>query len=114
MAVRRFTAAVPEIVVLRAALPAPELARAFLGAMARDADIDLVVEGHRARLLPQVARRLAAGGRGAKAVLALTPLFPKVILVLLQCRRFGRTCTVRKVAGAREMVVEIRRTRAAG
>lgn len=99
----------PETVVLRASLPAPELARAFLDAMARNADIDLVVEGRRSRLLPQVAKRIAAGGRLAGVALATTPLFPKVIAILLQCRRFGRTCTVRKVAGAREVVVEIRR-----
>ena len=100
---------VSEIVVIRSSLPAPELAQAFLAALARNVDIDLVVEGRRARLLPQVAKQLAAGGKRAAATLALTPILPKEIAILLQCRRLGRTCTVRQVAGAREVVVEIRR-----
>lgn len=106
---RRLTAPVPEIVVIRTSLPASELAQAFLDAMARDAEIDLVVEGRRARLVPEVARRLALGGRDAVAALAFAPLLPKVIGLLLQCRRFGRTWSVRQVAGAREVVIEIRR-----
>jgi len=108
---RRFTPAVAETIVLRASLPAAELAARFLDAIARGADVDLVVEGRRTRLLPRVARHIAEGGRAGAAVLALTPLFPKVVAILLQCRRLGRTCTVRRVAGAREVVVEIRGAR---
>ncbi|WP_373049013.1 hypothetical protein [Vulgatibacter sp.] len=99
-----------EIVLLRASLPAAQLAQAFLDAIARNAEIDLVVEGRRARLLPEVARRLTMGGRDAVAAMTLgAALFPKVIGLLVQSRRFGRTWSCRQVAGAREVVLEIRR-----
>lgn len=98
-----------ETVVLRASLPPMLLAERFLDAIARDADVDLVVEGRRALLLPETCRRLALGGRDAVAAMTLAPLFPKVIGLLIQARRLGRTWTCSRVAGAREVVVEIRR-----
>lgn len=98
-----------ETIVIKASLPAAELAQRFLAAMARDADVDLVVEGRRAKLLPHVTKRLARGGKQAAAALLSAPMFPMVIAILLQAPKLGRTCTVREVAGAREVVVEIRR-----
>lgn len=95
--------------VLRASLPAAELMMRFLEAMGSGRDVDLIVEGRRSRLLPRVAKEIARGGKRGKAALALTPLFPKAIALMLQCRRMGRTCVVRRVAGAHEVVVEIRR-----
>lgn len=97
-----------EIVILRASLPAPELAQAFLDAIGRNADIDLVVEGRRSALVPEVSRRLLLGGKDAVAALTLGTVVPKVMAILLQARRFGRTWAVREVAGAREVIVEIR------
>ena len=49
------------------------------------------------------------GGKQAAAALLSAPMFPMVIAILLQAPKLGRTCTVREVAGAREVVVEIRR-----
>jgi len=107
---RGLSAAVSETIVLKASLPAAELSQRFLAAMARDADVDLVVEGRRALLLPQVTKRLARGGKQAAAALLSAPLFPMVVAILLQAPKLGRTCTVRQVAGTRrEVVIEIRR-----
>lgn len=96
--------------MLRASLPALELAARFLEAMARGADVDLIVEGRRTAVLPGIARRMSKRGRGAvAAATAGLPLFPKVIGILMQARQLGRTFTSRKVQGAREVVIEIRR-----
>lgn len=102
--------AVSEIVILRAAQPSLELIAQFVEAISRGADVDLVVEGRRSALLPGISKRITSGGRGSKAALAAgMPLFPSVMLLLLQVRQMGHTWTVRKVQGAREVVVEIRR-----
>ncbi len=98
-----------ETVLIRAALPAPKLVEAFMDAVARDADVDLVVEGWVSRLLPEAARRLAQGGRDALAAMAMAPLFPKVFAILIEARKMGRTWTCRRVAGLSEVVVEIRK-----
>ncbi len=99
----------PEIVILRASLPGLELVARFLEAMSRGADVDLIVEGRRTALLPRIARRLADPSRRDAPAYALgLSLFPKVIALLVQARQMGRTSTVRKVQGAREVVVEIR------
>jgi len=101
---------VSEIVILRASQPSLQLLAQFAEAIARGADVDLVVEGRRSALLPGLSKRILGGGRGSKAALAAAmPLFPTVMLLLLQVRQLGRTWTVRKVSGAREVVVEIRR-----
>lgn len=78
-------------------------------AVAQDADVDLVVEGWVARLLPDAARRLAQGGRDALGAMAWAPLFPKVFALLIEARKLGRTWTCRSVAGTREVIVEIRK-----
>lgn len=97
-----------EVVVLRASLPVGHLADGFLRALQRGADVDLVVSGLRSRLLPGVVQRLCAGGTGTVEALAYAPLFPKELGLLLQARRLGRRLQCREVAGAREVVVEIR------
>lgn len=106
---------VEEIVILRAAQPSLQLIAQFTEAMARGAEVDLVVEGRRSALLPRLSRRILSRGRGSKAALiAGMPLFPSVMLLLLQVQQLGWTWTVRKVEGARESVVEIRRPGAIG
>jgi len=96
--------------MLRSSLPLAELVARFLEALARGADVDLIVEGRRTALLPAVTKKMSKPGRGAVAAAAAgLPLFPKVIALLAQAKQLGRTWTVRKVQGAREVVVEIRR-----
>lgn len=96
--------------MLRASLPALELTARFLEALSRGADVDLIVEGRRTALLPALTRRIAKGKRGAVAAAAAgLPLFAKEIAILAQAKQLGLTWTARKVQGAREVVVEIRR-----
>jgi hypothetical protein len=97
-------------VILRASAPALQLVDGFVRALAEDADVDLVVEGRASRwLLPPATSLLARGGRDALPALALLPVWPKVIAVLLQARRLGRTFACREVVGSPELVIEIRR-----
>lgn len=96
-------------VVLRASLPPHMLHARFLEAMGDEEDVDLLVEGRRAALLPHLVRRLRLGGReGSWAALVGMAIFPQVFLVLLQAKRLGRIYRCRRVHGAREVVVEIR------
>lgn len=96
-------------ILLRASLPLPTLHSRFLEAIAEGRDVDLLVEGRRVMLLPQITKRLRLGGRDAVAAsLLAAPLFPQVILLLLEARRLGRTFTCRRVHGAKEAVVEVR------
>jgi radical SAM superfamily enzyme YgiQ (UPF0313 family) len=100
---------VTETVILRASTPTTSLVERFLDAMGRDADVDLVVEGLVARLVPAFAERLARGGPDALRAVVLAPLFPKVFALLVQSHKLGRTFRCRRVAGCEEVVIEIRR-----
>lgn len=95
--------------ILRASTPAADLVERFVEAMGRDADVDLVVEGLVAGLVPTFATRLARGGHQALRAALLAPLFPKVFALLVQAHRLGRTYRCRRVAGCEEVVIEIRR-----
>lgn len=97
-----------DVVVLRASLPAPVLAERFLDAIGKGAGVDLVVEGKRAALVPEVSRRLKLGGRDAVAAVTVGMLLPKVVGLLIQAHRLGRTWECRKVAGTRDVILEIR------
>lgn len=101
-----------DVVVLRASLPPGDLAAGFAQAMQRGEDVDLVVAGFRARLVPGLVARLSRGGADALGAVALAPLLPREVAVLLVARRLGRSLACRRVAGAREVVVEIRSARA--
>jgi hypothetical protein len=100
-----------EVVVLRTSLPLGDLATRFAAAVLRGADVDLVVSGLRSRLVPRVVERIARGGSDALEAMVLAPLLPKELGLLLQARRMGRSLACRRVAGAREVVVEIRSSR---
>lgn len=97
-----------ETVILRAATPTGRLVERFLEALGRGADVDLVVEGLVARLVPAFVTRLARGGRDALRAALLAPLFPKVFALLVQAHKLGRTFSCRRVAGCEEVVIEIR------
>lgn len=98
-----------ETVILRASTPTTALVERFLDAVGRGADVDLVVEGLVARLVPAFVARLARGGRDALHAALLAPLFPKVFALLVQAHKLGRTYSCRRVAGCNEVVIEIRR-----
>jgi hypothetical protein len=100
---------VTDTVILRASTPTARLVEGFLAAMGRGADVDLVVEGQVSRLIPPFVSRLARGGRDALRAAVLAPLFPKVFALLVQAHKLGRTFACRRVAGYREVVIEIRR-----
>ncbi|AKU90978.1 hypothetical protein [Vulgatibacter incomptus] len=105
----------PDVVLLRESLPAFELSARFLEAASKGADVDLIVEGRRAAMLPGIARRLFPGTKlGVAAAAVGVPLFPKVMALFLQARQLGFTWNCRKVSGAREVIVELRRERTIG
>lgn len=96
-------------IILRTTLPMQTLHTRFLEAIAEGRDVDLVVEGRRVLLLPEVIKRIRLGGRDAAAASLMgLPLFPQVVVLLLEARRLGRTFSCRRVHGAKEAVVEVR------
>ncbi len=98
-----------DTVILRASTPTASLVERFVEALGRGADVDLVVEGFVARLVPRFTTKLARGGPEALRAALLAPLFPKVFALLVQAHKLGRTFDCRQVAGCEEVVIEIRR-----